>query len=332
MNNVAHAGKNADENNAANPINNPGILNTSFGRAARSLALCAAATGVGSAMLPQTAGAALIFDMGLDPQHRALAQRFLVGAAEPLNQGGGAGAIRRVLPGLGTASASMTFINSSWGLTAKHVVEPFMSIQGLTINVFTGSNYFTNSGPPIAIDQIILYPNGNADLALLRFAVPQPQIQRVVFGTSYTGETVTGVGYGRYGSPATGALVQDGNARGFRGVNEPDNVGFAGLDPSRIGASEVGFIPIPMADLAGRGLNGDSGSPMFNSAGELVGINIQGTLSTSSLNGVTLFQRTDHPEVFSWIFSNTQAVVPEPSGSLVVAAGLMLGATRRRRD
>ena len=309
---------------------NPRILNTSLlGRAARGLAFCVAATGFGSAVLPQTADAALIFDMALDPQHRALAQRYLVGAAEPLNQGGGAGAIRQVLPGLGTASASMTFINSSWGLTARHVVGPFMSIQGLTINVFTGSNYFTNPGPPIAIDQIILY-QGNADLALLRFAVPQPQIERVVFGSSYAGEVLTGVGYGRYGSPATGELLQDGNARGFRGVNEPERVGFAGLDPSRIGASGTGSIPD--TDLEGRALGGDSGSPMFNSAGELVGINIQGTLGTSSLNGVTLFQRTDNPEVFSWIFSNTQAVVPEPSGSLVVAAGLMYGATRRRRD
>ena len=75
---------------------------------------------------------------------------------------------------------------------------------------------------------------------------------------------------------------------------------------------------IPVS-LNGRGSNGDSGGPDFDSAGDLTGITIFGDLAESP-TGDTGYLDLSQPQIESWINANT-AVVPEPCSLLLVVAG-----------
>jgi len=69
--------------------------------------------------------------------------------------------------------------------------------------------------------------------------------------------------------------------------------------------------------LNGRVANGDSGSPVFNAAGELVGINDSASLNTSP-SGTSTFLKFTDPSLRQWIEANTK--LPPPVLNLATAA------------
>lgn len=72
--------------------------------------------------------------------------------------------------------------------------------------------------------------------------------------------------------------------------------------------------------LNGSGLSGDSGGPVFNSAGRLVGI-----LSASSgIGGIaeTDYLRLAEPTIYAWIMENTEAPVVVSAPASARRAGL----------
>ena len=96
-----------------------------------------------------------------------------------------------------------------------------------------------------------------------------------------------------------------------------------GYNPSNVTDAyfySTGFDTINRVSLNGKGLSGDSGGPVWNAAGKLVGITVGGFGGLGTIGGTTA-QRLDVPEVLTWIEANRAR--PLPSLTLSPSAGTM---------
>lgn len=207
----------------------------------------------------------------------------------------------------GDFAVSGVFLNSHWYLTAAHsLINPFGTGDAVINGVYHGS---TNSGVLIPVAQKFIHPaydgTGNhPDCALLYFsnAVPAP---RLPFASVAVDEVVTSVGFGAFGTVSGGPIAPDGAARGWRAVVAPSTYG--GYSDAYY--QSTFFVPDGLW-LNGKGINFDSGSPVFSSSGQIVGINIASGGGLTAY-GHTEFLRLTQPDVLNWIQNVITPVEPQ---------------------
>jgi hypothetical protein len=122
--------------------------------------------------------------------------------------------------------------------------------------------------------------------------------------------------------------VKDGNIRGWE-ANVSPLVGPGSSDyyqSTTFGYGNAGL------SLNGRGANADSGGPVFDLSGNLVGINDAVSFIGDGSIGATDFLKLSNPTIYNWIVQNTQ--VPEPTtGALIgLGAGIYLASRRKQED
>lgn len=285
-----------------------------------STALLTAA--VGAAALPERADAVLMPDGANELNFRNLATQY----APSL------GAVS-LTDSFGTFTISGVLLNDSWLLTAGHgllnprgagnasvngITQGTSSIGSLTpvLGTYLFPGYVAGSAPNTP-DLALMYLGSNSGLSAPSLTI----------GSVSAGAVVTSIGFGEYGTPSTGFTPPDGNARAWEaGVSSST---FGGFSPTYYQSSR--FSPSQGLSLNGRGASGDSGSPVFNSLGQLVGINVAASSGTSPI-GSTEFVRLSESSIYSWI-NNTITSVPEPtSASLFGLGALALYAFVRRRS
>jgi hypothetical protein len=228
-------------------------------------------------------------------------------------------------------------LNSEYGLTAAHNLTLSAGLATIT-QVGTGTNYLNNTGQTVGVDGVQIFPgfpaDGNfytPDIAIIHFATPLPG-EDLTLASAERNQVLWSAGYGKYGTPSTGLLARDGNIRGFEARVDSDGFVQLNISPDYYMSTDFGFLDSGLK-YNGRGASGDSGGPVFDATGNLVGIQVAATVETDSL-GQTAFLNLMQPEVHSWIVQNTS--VPEPSTvALFVigagSAGLMLR-QRSNRD
>lgn len=224
--------------------------------------------------------------------------------------------------------ASAIRFNSEYGLTSGHAVIGPGGVNTLE-EVGNGINYVSAPGLISPISSVLVHPiydgtKFSPDIAIIRFGTPLPS-DDLTIGSVVEEDTIRGVGFGTHGYPDSGPLSQDGNIRGWEahvdsGVpwNVSSNYYFAG----DFGFNTTGLM------LNGKGTGGDSGGPIFDVHGNLVGITVAevgGTLSS----GQTILLKLDHADVRPWVINN----VPEPNTLMLlfVGAGTIARFRRKRR-
>ncbi|NDC37279.1 MAG: hypothetical protein EBZ48_04420 [Proteobacteria bacterium] len=214
-------------------------------------------------------------------------------------------------------------LNGDYALTAAHGITSSAGISTLR-EVGAGTNYSSDPGPTRGISNYFIYPGYNGtlntpDLAILRLSqyLPGPDL---TISSSSTDQMLTHAGFGRFGSPAQGVQPNDYNSRGW---NAPVN-GFNPVGASATYYRSTLFAPA-VAPLNGKGYRGDSGGPVFDSAGNLVGINIAQSGGLDSI-GTTIYANLSQSEINSWINST----VPAP-GVGVTFALISFGLLPQRR-
>lgn len=223
-----------------------------------------------------------------------------------------------------------------YGLIATgHQFYEFLG-RNLTIKVGDGTNYMTNPGTFHDISEIFIHPGyegpdtrfTNPDIAVLRYASPVQQYADMLFADmrSPTDSALSWAGFGRPGSVFGGYVDRDGNARG----GESYVSSFGPLE----GESPELYFRTTMLLMNSNELRpavGDSGSPLYNSDGELLGMYTRA--GTSTLSGYGLALDLTRPEMHSYI--NTilaPSSVPEPGAILLMGAGVgTFGALSRLR-
>jgi hypothetical protein len=226
--------------------------------------------------------------------------------------------------------ASGVRLNEWYGLCTAH--QFFQGANQYTnARVGTGPNFMTNRAVTRRITNILIVPGynsfiddprNNTDLAIVKFDKPLPgpnlRIGTFTLDGDSTEDDVTSVGFGRAGYVATGFTIVDGHRRAFDYLQ-----GYFFFDLPHVFSSDLfdnGLFGLG-AYYAGRGMSGDSGSPGFNSAGELVTTLNGGSLplNVASWGG----NHSTYLEIFrDWITTNTVVAEPrltmESSGTNVV--------------
>jgi hypothetical protein len=228
------------------------------------------------------------------------------------------------VPGVGTGerNTSATFLNSGFALTVAHNITDLLQFNP-TYEVADGSNFLTDRGNVMMISNIIFHPS--LDLAILQFSQPFNVGEDKVIGSAITGDITYSAGFGQWGTPSIGLVSpRDGGLRAWDGRVLADAIGGPApfYQSTGFGIDNIGL------SLNGRAAFGDSGGPVFNSVGELIGLNYSASSSMGPL-GSTTYVRLGEPSSKAWIESN--ASVPEPSAltyGLLGAAGLL---SRRQR-
>jgi hypothetical protein len=284
---------------------------------AKKPAFTVAATALGIGAIAETSKGALMPDGSNDAPYIALASQYagqLVYFQEtsPSGQVGYGSAVR---------------INSEWALTAGHNAIGPLGLD--TFNSVGNSPDFNDPLLTVAVSGDVIDPQydrtfESPDAALIHFSSALPGKDAVLGPAPAVGSVVTSAGYGTYGTPSTGSHPEDGNSRGW---NAPIVIG----NPSDVSDTyylSTDFDSVDNVPLNGKGLGGDSGGPVFDSLGDLVGINIaqQGNLDSI---GTTVFLNLAESDTREWI-ENTTALVPEP-GTLTLAGGAAIGLLLRRR-
>jgi hypothetical protein len=168
--------------------------------------------------------------------------------------------------------ATVTPINAYFGLTSAHAVTG--TYANATYQAGTGIDA-NNPTSWIGISEVKIYPgyvNGSRsgpDIAVLKFAVPLTGFVPVTIGSANVGDVLAATGYGfafRVGDPIPTA--RDGFIRGWNAEVEsgtPQNSSDMFHDHTN------GFYS--WINRGGKLLNGDSGGPIYNQVGQLVGLN-----------------------------------------------------------
>ena len=283
---------------------------------AKSLATGVAVMAVGAGA-PNRAEAALYADGTNSAQTLAFGAAF---AGEALS-------FNLYVPGVGTGirQTSATFLNSRYAITSAHNIVDLVQYNP-TMDVGDGTNFQTNRGNVMPISGYLIHPayDGTAntpDIAIIQFATPFYASQNKVIGSAVPGDTTISAGFGAWGTPAIG-LSRDGGLRAWDA--RVSDVLFNG-SPTYYQSTRFGYDNIGLS-LNGRGAGGDSGGPVFNQSGELVGISDFATVASDPIGATTYLKLSS---VEPWIAAN--APVPEPSslGLLGVSVAALL--LRRRR-
>lgn len=256
-------------------------------------AFCCVGLLVGLALvgLPEQAQAVLMRDGSNEVDYRNLATQY----APSL------GAVS-LTDSFGTFTISGVLLNDSWLLTAGHGLLNPRGAGNASVNGITQGTSSIGSLTPVL--GTYLFPGhvaGSApntpDLALM-YLGPNSGLSApsLTIGSVSAGAVVTSIGFGEDGTPSTGFTPPDGNARAWEaGVSSST---FGGFSPTYYQSSR--FSPSQGLSLNGRGASGDSGSPVFNSIGQLVGINVAASSGTSPI-GSTEFVRLSESSVLNWI-------------------------------
>ena len=203
-------------------------------------------------------------------------------------------------------------INNYYAITAGHGTY----LPGLGIikplAVGTGTNFLTDPGTTSTIAEVIVYPTypGSAaftqpDLAVLKFSTPIRTGSNPVLGQANSlsvGDTLTSSGFGIPGFTG-GSFNEDGSVRGWNAAIRSETGGVFNTDDF----GNTRFSSASGVALNGRLSNGDSGSPVYDETGYLIGMNIGSNPSPISAdpNGTTVFLDVTNPVIASWIETNT---------------------------
>lgn len=224
------------------------------------------------------------------------------------NYSNAVGRLSLYLNGTGAYDVSGVFLNSRCFATAAHsIINPIGAGNATIMAVYQGT---VPGGPPKQAQTLIVYPgyaSGGAtpDLAIIILEEDVPALTLPLTSAS-AGAVVTSVGFGYFGTPSTGLSTQDNHARGWQAtISSSTYGGFSGVYYQ----SSL-FDPYEGLSLNGRGVGGDSGSPVFNSSGQLVGITVAAGGGLTPI-GDTTFLRLTQPEVFNWIQSIITPVEPQ---------------------
>ena len=239
---------------------------------------------------PHTAKAALYADGTTSAQTLAFGAPF----------GGRALAFRINVPGVGTGrrDTSASFLNSRYAITAAHSVTDLLAYNP-TYEVADGTNFLTARGNVMTVTRVLIHPS--LDLAILTFASPFPAAPNQTIGTAVIGDTTISAGFGRWETPSTGLTAQDGGLRAWDA--RVTHVVFSGSVPYHQ-STTFGFGDISGLSLNARGASGDSGGPVFNGQGELIGITVAGSTVIANA-GNTTYVRLGEPSTKAWIEANT---------------------------
>jgi hypothetical protein len=227
--------------------------------------------------------------------------------------------------------ASVTFINPYYAVTAAHVVGNLYQNGGYA-RIGTGGNFNSDPGQVVDAYEAVFYPTyqtgvdtNNPDIVILKLATPLAGVSQVSYGTANPFDVVTSFGYG-FAFFAGDPIVQpDGFRRGWNAPVRSDAPLFGSntwYNSTSFGGGAGSAVPVN-----GKGLSGDSGGGVYNSQGQLVGINFGQTGNGASL-GTTSYLDLSQPEVLSWLQANTVIPTPGTVGLLGLAA---LGMRGRRR-
>lgn len=279
-------------------------------------AFAAAAAALGIGAVTESTKGVLMADGSNDADYKSLGSSLA---------GNTALSFRVLVPGVGTGqrNTSATYLNSEYAITAAHNVADLLAFNP-TYEIATGDNYMNNRGTVVPVASVTIYPGYDGgfeapDIAIIKFATPltSPALH---IAAPQLGEILTGAGYGHPGTPRSGLLPSDGAVRGW---NAPVVEGTPS-DVSNVYYFSTDFDAVDNVPLNGHGLSGDSGGPMIDSVGNLVGINIAQDGDTQPV-GSTESLLLSQPAVEAWIEANTG--VPEPSSVFLLgigAAGVLL--------
>jgi len=220
-----------------------------------------------------------------------------------------------IRPSTGTVESltgSAVRLNEDWALTAAHNLPSAYGLTSVSLSVSNGSNCITSPGVTISCSNDYIFPgftgssSNGTDLALIRLgsALSGPTL---TLGSASVGELVYEVGFGSYGTPATGLIAADGNVRAFEAYFSGRSWSYAPLD-YYYNALGFGYDGGESLALNGRGAPGDSGSGVFNSRGQLIGITTAYTGANNDPSGTTFYMDLTVPEVRTWIKSVTGTV------------------------
>ena len=239
---------------------------------------------------PPTAKAALYADGTTSAQTLAFGAPFA----------GRALAFRINVPGVGTGrrDASATFVNSRHAITAAHTFTDLLAYNP-NYEVADGTNYFTDRGNVVTVTSILIHPS--LDLAILKFAAPFFAAPDQIIGTAVTEEITISAGFGYWGTPSTGlGTSRDGGLRAWDATIQEHVIGRSEpyYQSTYFGTYTAGL------SLNGRAANFDSGGPVFNTRGDLIGINDSATSIIATI-GSTTYLRLGEPSTKAWIEANT---------------------------
>ena len=127
-----------------------------------------------------------------------------------------------------------------------------------------------------------------------------------MIGTAAVEDILDLAGYGSWGTPSSPGS-RDGNLRAFDAkVRESVAYGSAPFyQTTQFGVGDLSGLA-----LNGKGMNGDSGGPVFNARGELVGMMIAASTNHTSV-GNTTHLCLGEPSIKAWIEANTKIATPE---------------------
>lgn len=250
--------------------------------------------GLALAGLPEKAEAVLMTDGTNEADYRSLAQQYSNSLV-----------FIHLADSVGPYYGSGVLLNNSWVLTAAHVVvNPFGSGNDTILGMMYGATTDGPSGTPLTpATETYIYPGYTSgagpnipDVMLIKVSpgIPAPNL---AIGSASAGAVVTHVGFGLYGTPTGGLFQLDGNARAWRATLVSSALGgYSAMyyQSSLFGPSQNSI------GLNGRGLSADSGGPVFNSQGELVGITVAGGGGLTPI-GSTEFLTLSQPDVYAWI-------------------------------
>jgi hypothetical protein len=314
---------------------------------ARAMFLAGAACGFGEATgVPASsrAEAGIVVSNSDEPKALALGETM-----SGLYRGPGSGGVlwvsatydgvdgEQVLDYRGTAAA----YSPRGAVATAHQFVELLNYPNLKIFVGTGPNYMTNPGTLHKVSVLSLHEGytgtdsraENPDIAVLRYELPVEQPQMTIAESRPPAyEPLLWGGYGRSGSVFEGYRAHDGAARA--GISYVGTQGPLEGESPYLYVNTTMFLGLGTPEL--RPAGGDSGSPVFNWNGELVGIYARA--GTSHLSTYGLYTDLTNPGTRAFIDRHLSAeppqpATPEPSTLLLAAMGAagVLAARMRKK-